>query len=554
MKKNNSFIILSLLIALAYNVTIGFTQVIMFDDFNYESITDTELTSFNKWTVVNGLNGPPTNAIYDRNNVGFINDPNNSENKIMTLSTTVNGATNAITHSRVQTQGYEYFEGTYAARVYYSETPFGYKDANIQTFYTIVGSHLSGDGSKYSELDFEYMASDKWGISQTGEQVMYLTSWNRYIANPWQAWKEYWYEKTSYEGWHTFVVSCNDGTNVNYWIDGILVTTMTVTNNDGTSVYPRNPMQVAFANWVWNSAIGESTDNRTTTMEVDWVLFQKDAELSHDQANTLVNQFRADGVQRRNLNGETYVVAPIQQEPYNNTPALIPGTVQAENYDLGGLNKAYYETDNINEGGAYRTDGVDIEENGVGGYNVGYIAKGEWLEYTVNVTENNTFDIEANVANGATTVGSFHLEIDDIKIGNTVSANNTGGWSVWETLSLGQATLSKGTHILKFVADEEGFNIDEITFTPTTITSLNTLSNSTYLSTYPNPATNEITLSSDVDIQSFEVTDVNGKTVFKNDTPFSGNKTIDISSLEKGMYLIVAKSSDNNLLNIKFMK
>jgi hypothetical protein len=74
------------------------------------------------------------------------------------------------------------------------------------------------------------------------------------------------------------------------------------------------------------------------------------------------------------------------ESPYGGTAAAIPGTIQAENYDLGGQNVAYYDTTAGNSGGAYRTDDVDIEattDTG-GGYDIGYTAPGEWLAYTVN--------------------------------------------------------------------------------------------------------------------------------------------------------------------------
>ena len=115
----------------------GQAQVIMFDDFNYSGNTDLQLASFNKWQIINGVSGPPEGATYSRNNVNFITDPNDSTNKLMTLKTTVNGQSKAVTHSRIESS-YEYFEGTYASRVYLSDEAFASKDANIQTFFTIL--------------------------------------------------------------------------------------------------------------------------------------------------------------------------------------------------------------------------------------------------------------------------------------------------------------------------------------------------------------------------------------------------------------------------------
>ena len=80
----------------------------------------------------------------------------------------------------------------------------------------------------------------------------------------------------------------------------------------------------------------------------------------------------------------------------------IPGNVPASDYDLGRNGKAYYDTDVYNyqvssgtytawnSGWTYRNDGVDIEASsdgyaGTNGYDVGWTADGEWLQYTVQV-------------------------------------------------------------------------------------------------------------------------------------------------------------------------
>ena len=283
-----------------------FGQTYMFDDFNYSSVDDAQIPAFNKWNVVQGVSGPPDGAVYSKNNIAFVADPASSANKLMALSTTVNGASKATTHSRLETDGFDYFEGTYAARVYFSDVPNTYKDANIQTFYTIVSSDLGTDGSKYSEIDFEYMASDQWGTA-TNKPVLYMTSWNRYINDPWQAWKRYFTSQKSWAGWHTCLVSCTDKVNVKFYMDGTLIGSMSVTDNDGTSVYPRSPMQIAFANWIWNDQIGTSATSRNTTMQVDWVLFYKDVEKTPAQVDALVTDYRTKGVRRHNLAGKDFI-------------------------------------------------------------------------------------------------------------------------------------------------------------------------------------------------------------------------------------------------------
>ncbi|HOV66840.1 MAG TPA: PKD domain-containing protein, partial [Methanoregulaceae archaeon] len=81
--------------------------------------------------------------------------------------------------------------------------------------------------------------------------------------------------------------------------------------------------------------------------------------------------------------GPTVTIVPGRQ-PY--IPHLLPGRVEAEDYDLGGAGVAYQDTTPGNSGGVYRQDDVDIEQNPWEQTpNVGWIRNGEWLAYTVQV-------------------------------------------------------------------------------------------------------------------------------------------------------------------------
>ena len=72
-------------------------------------------------------------------------------------------------------------------------------------------------------------------------------------------------------------------------------------------------------------------------------------------------------------------VAHAAEGPYNGTPAAIPGTVQAENYDTGGQGVAYNVTSVNGSANSYRSDGVDLEattDTG-GGYDLGWTTRSE---------------------------------------------------------------------------------------------------------------------------------------------------------------------------------
>jgi phosphatidylserine/phosphatidylglycerophosphate/cardiolipin synthase-like enzyme len=144
--------------------------------------------------------------------------------------------------------------------------------------------------------------------------------------------------------------------------------------------------------------------------------------------------------------------------PHGGTPAPVPGTIQAENFDDGGPGTAYLDTSATNQGGKYRTnEGVDIESTTDvgGGYDVGWIAPSEWMKYTVNVTTAGTYDIEFRMAS-PTGGGTFHLEINGTNATGALTVPNTGGWQTWTTIKKTGVTLNAGSQVWTFVADTVG--------------------------------------------------------------------------------------------------
>jgi endo-1,4-beta-D-glucanase Y len=149
------------------------------------------------------------------------------------------------------------------------------------------------------------------------------------------------------------------------------------------------------------------------------------------------------------------------QEPYDGAIA-IPGTVEAENYDKGGNGFGYMDSDNTNEGGEYRKDGVDVVAVD-GGYAVGYTTSSEWLTYTVNVAKAGKYDVEALASNGNTDI-EIDLFIDDDKVGSLSGAGaGNEDWNTYVKLT-GSVTLPAGEHILKVAFASDYNNLDYIKF------------------------------------------------------------------------------------------
>jgi hypothetical protein len=152
------------------------------------------------------------------------------------------------------------------------------------------------------------------------------------------------------------------------------------------------------------------------------------------------------------LAGKRVVVAAAPT-PFGGTPWPVPGTIQAENFDDGGEGSAYHDTTSGNNGGVYRTTGVDLEATSDtgGGYNVAHTRVGEWLSYTVDVATTGSYLFEFRVAN-ASTGAKFHLELDGVNLTGPLSVPNTGGFQTWQTITRIR-TVSAGQHVFRLVYD-----------------------------------------------------------------------------------------------------
>ncbi|MBA3708383.1 MAG: carbohydrate-binding protein, partial [Planctomycetes bacterium] len=168
----------------------------------------------------------------------------------------------------------------------------------------------------------------------------------------------------------------------------------------------------------------------------------------------------------------TVAAATVARQPYTGTATAIPGTIEGENYDLGGEGVAYRDVDAANVGGAYRTsDGVDLEATSDlgGGYTVGWIAVGEWLEYTVSVASAPSYRLDARVGClGAG--GTWHLSVDGTDVTGAMTIPDTGSWTAYATTIRSGIVIPAGTHVLRVSFDAVGTsgavgNLNRLIFT-----------------------------------------------------------------------------------------
>jgi hypothetical protein len=172
--------------------------------------------------------------------------------------------------------------------------------------------------------------------------------------------------------------------------------------------------------------------------------------------------------------------------PYGGTPQSIPGTIVADHYDVGGNNVAFSYGGTISTC-SQRTTGDCIGIAGFGGGQVtttntvepatqtyvGWTKTGEWINYTVDVTQAGTYAIGAHLSaamTGAQVTFSFSPSVTTGPLTVPTTAGFVTGveaYHVWERLTdMATVTLPAGTTVLTFKIDAvAGINVESFSFT-----------------------------------------------------------------------------------------
>jgi glucose/arabinose dehydrogenase len=142
---------------------------------------------------------------------------------------------------------------------------------------------------------------------------------------------------------------------------------------------------------------------------------------------------------------------------FGGTPAVLPGVLQTEHFDLGVAGTAYLDATPGNAGGAFRATDVDLEasSDSGGGHNVGWASAGEWLQYSVQVQTAGMYELGFRIASEGPG-GTFHLEVNGADVTGPVAVPDTGGWQTWTTVRVPGVSLPAGTQTWRLVLDGNG--------------------------------------------------------------------------------------------------
>ena len=258
------------------------TANVFFDDFSYP---DAAALTRHGWTLRNKLGHPGIEgAQWGPDAVQLVADPDAPANRLLRLQARTDG-TAAGTHQAQLCHARKYLEGTYAARVRFSDVPSQGPDGDvvIQSFYLVSPLRFDFD-PQFSEIDWEYLPNGGWGDARTR---LYGNAWQTVQINPWNAYNQAHQEFRSMAGWHTLLMQVMGG-KTRLFIDGRQVA------EHGGRNYPVVPMSLNFN--LWFAPGGELPGNTTLRVyqqDVDWVFHAKDRLLAPTEVDQAVAGLRA---------------------------------------------------------------------------------------------------------------------------------------------------------------------------------------------------------------------------------------------------------------------
>lgn len=147
----------------------------------------------------------------------------------------------------------------------------------------------------------------------------------------------------------------------------------------------------------------------------------------------------------------------VGQLPFLFPPSTVPCRIQAENYDRGGEGIAYHiHTQRVNT--LFRKDAVCIMKNNDLnlGYKVANLEKGEWLEYSVTVSEHGAFYFTVRLR-GLEENTAFTIDVNTQIVSGLIEVHKNEEFECITTIA---TYLSKGEQVIRIFMKDGSMDLN----------------------------------------------------------------------------------------------
>ena len=235
--------------------------------------------------------------------------------------------------------------------------------------------------------------------------------------------------------------------------------------------------------------------------------------------------------------------------------------------DKGGMNMDYWtavknesskpgriEAEEYSAMKSYVTGGVVTQiTNDINGDSAVYkISRGDWMDYSIDVPATGEYLLTFRVSG---TGGRIALMQGATTLANATVPNKVNA-QTWTTVSL-TASLTAGLQTLRLSARSAGWNINWWSIEPMNITDVadRMIDPAADVLIYPNPVVDQLTVDcGDQLILKTTILDSYGRVVAENIGNKQGSATINVSSLNSGVYFLSIQTEGNSEIVRKFVK
>ena len=261
---------------------------VLFDDFSQPGLAQLAASG---WIVRDKIGHPGIEgARWGAGAVSLVDDPVHPGNRLLRLTARTDGTAAGTTQAQV-CHARKYLEGTYAARIRFSDAPQQGPDGDVlvQTFYAVSPLRFPYD-PQYSELDWEYLPNGGWGDARTR---LYGVSWQTVRLDPWDAYNQPLQHFQSLGagrgGWHVLMMQVAAG-KTRFYLDGQQL------DEHGGRNFPVVPMAIAFSQWfVPAGQLAGVNTPRVYQQDVDWVYHARNRVMTPAEVTQAVQALRQAG-------------------------------------------------------------------------------------------------------------------------------------------------------------------------------------------------------------------------------------------------------------------